>query len=248
MITSQSPKGLSWSSFGITDPGKTRKNNEDSMLDDPKIGLWVVADGMGGHIAGDIASQMVVNALANLSLKHTLVEYLDDIEDCLIDVNKCLVEKARQLDQSTTIGSTVVGMIAYDKFCGFFWAGDSRLYRLRDNALRQLSTDHSQVELYIAQGVMSRAEAVTHPRGNVITRAIGANEEIFIDFDIQEMRVNDRYMLCSDGLTKHLKDTEFESMMNEGNSEEACRNLINLTLERGATDNVTAIVIDIMGE
>ncbi|SMN11055.1 Protein serine/threonine phosphatase PrpC, regulation of stationary phase [uncultured Candidatus Thioglobus sp.] len=245
MIVNQAPKILSWSSFGITDTGKIRKHNEDSMLNNPETGLWVVADGMGGHVAGDVASQMVVNALANISTTNALKDYLDNIEDCLIDVNKFLIEKAGQLDNKTTIGSTVVGMIAYEKFCIFFWAGDSRLYRLRDSTLSQLSIDHSQVELYIAQGIMNRAEAVTHPQGNVITRAIGANKNIYIDFDIQEMRIKDRYMLCSDGLTKHMKDTEFESMLNEGNSEEACRSLMQLTLERGATDNVTAIVIDI---
>ena len=246
MIKNQTLQTLSWSSFGITDPGKTRKHNEDSMLDNPEIGLWIVADGLGGHLAGDVASQMIVDTLANLSRKTALEDYIDDIEDCLIDINKFLMEKAKKLDNNQTIiGSTVVGMIAYEIFCVFFWAGDSRLYRLRDNALRQLSVDHSRVEHYIAKGIMSRADAARHPQGNIITRAIGADKNIYIDFDIQEMRAKDRYLLCSDGLTKHMKDTEFESMLNEGSSETVCRDLISQTLERGATDNVTAIVIDI---
>lgn len=245
MVAKESSNGLSWSSFGITDVGKVRKHNEDSMLDNPAIGLWVVADGMGGHEAGDVASQMIVNSLGKIHEGITLDRYIDDIEDRLLKVNERLIAKARESEKNVTIGSTVAGMLAYDKFCTFFWAGDSRLYRLRDRSLRQLTTDHSQVEIYVEQGLISRHEAATHPHGNMITRAVGAAEELYIDFDIQEMQTGDRYMLCSDGLTKHLEDAEFEEMLSEGSAEEACKELIALTLERGAGDNVTTIVIDV---
>jgi serine/threonine protein phosphatase PrpC len=171
--------------------------------------------------------------------------YIDDIENRLLKVNKRLLAKAGESEKQVTIGSTVAGMVAYDKFCTFFWAGDSRLYRLRNGALRQLTTDHSQVEVYIEQGLISRSEAATHPHGNMITRAVGAADDLYIDFDIQEMQSGDRYMLCSDGLTKHLEDQEFEEMLSEGSVEESCKALIALTLERGAGDNVTTIVIDV---
>jgi serine/threonine protein phosphatase PrpC len=108
-----------------------------------------------------------------------------------------------------------------------------------------MTTDHSQVEIYIDQGLISRQQAATHPHGNMITRAVGAAEDLYIDFDIQEMQSGDRYMLCSDGLTKHLEDIEFEEMLSEGSVEEACKELTALTLERGAGDNVTTIVIDV---
>ena len=97
------------------------------------------------------------------------------------------------------------------------YKGDSRLYRLRNGSSRQLTIDHSQVEIYIEQGLISRKEAATHPHSNVITRAVGVSENLNIDFDIQEMRSGDRYMLCSDGLTKHLEDVEFEEILSEGN-------------------------------
>jgi len=236
---------LSWSSYGITDVGRVRKHNEDSLLDKPEIGLWVVADGMGGHEGGDVASQMIVESLGKIHEGVTLDRYIDDIEDRLIKVNERLINKAQESEKNTTIGSTVVGMVAYDRFCTFFWAGDSRLYRLRDNSLRQLSIDHSQVEIYVEQGLISRKEAATHPHGNMITRAVGAGEDLYIDFDIQEMQSGDRYMLCSDGLTKHLEDIEFEEMLSEGSAEESCKELIALTLERGAGDNVTTIVVDV---
>lgn len=245
MVENKSSNSLSWSSFGITDVGKVRKHNEDSMLDKPEIGLWVVADGMGGHEAGDVASQMIVSSLGKIHEGITLDRYIDDIEDRILKVNERLIAKARESEKNVTIGSTVVGMLAYNKLCTFFWAGDSRLYRLRDGSLRQLTTDHSQVEIYIEQGLISRQQAATHPHGNMITRAVGAAEDLYIDFDIQEMQSGDRYMLCSDGLTKHLEDIEFEEMLSEGSVEEACKELTALTLERGAGDNVTTIVIDV---
>ena len=236
---------LSWSSFGMTDVGKVRKHNEDSLLERPEIGLWVVADGMGGHAKGDVASQMIVNSLKKIHEGTNLTRYIDAIEDRLLDVNDKLLEKARASHNKATIGSTVVIMLAFEKYCTYIWAGDSRLYRLRQNELRQITTDHSQVELYVEQGLITREEALYHPHSNMITRAIGATEELFLDMDMQELERNDRYLLCSDGLTKHILDYELESMVKKGTPEEACRKLIDTTLERGAGDNVSVIIVDI---
>lgn len=236
---------LSWVSTAITDTGKMRKLNEDSMLDQPEIGLWVVADGMGGHSAGDVASQMIVSSLNKVSEGIELKQIINDIEDRLIEVNRSLIDKADDLQKRTTIGSTVVVMLAYDKYCIYIWAGDSRLYRLRDGDLRQMTTDHSQVELYVQKGLISREEAAIHPHGNMITRAVGATDDLFLDMDIQEMQANDRYLLCSDGLTKHVSDSEIEDILANDTHEQSCKTLIDLTLERGATDNVTAIVVEI---
>ncbi|MFQ5660580.1 MAG: PP2C family protein-serine/threonine phosphatase [Gammaproteobacteria bacterium] len=241
----KSAKPMSWASFGITDVGRVRKHNEDSMLERPEIGLWAVADGMGGHDKGDVASQMIVDKLKKIHEGTTLVNYIDDIEDRLITVNRKLVEQARASAKRVTIGSTVVVMLAFEKYCIYIWAGDSRLYRLRRDDLRQITADHSQVELYIEQGMISREEALAHPHGNMITRAVGATDELFLDMDIQEMEHGDRYLLCSDGLPKHVYDLEIQDIMKAGNTEESCKKLIDLTLSRGAGDNVTAIVVDI---
>lgn len=236
---------LSWSSHAISNVGRVRKHNEDSMLDRPEIGLWVVADGMGGHAKGDVASQMIVESLKKIHEGLSLPRYIDDIEDRVIEVNKKLVEKARESAKKITIGSTVVILLAYDKYCVSIWAGDSRLYRLRNKSLQQITTDHSQVEQYIEQGLISREDAHDHPHGNMITRAVGATDELFLDMDIQEMVSGDRYMLCSDGLTKHITDVEIREFLANGTAEECCTNLINTTLDRGAGDNVTTIVVDI---
>ncbi len=240
-----SSKPLSWHSHGISNVGKVRKHNEDSMLERPEAGMWVVADGMGGHAAGDVASQLIVNTLKKVHEGISLDRYIDDIEDKLISVNKKLIDKANESVKRTTIGSTVVMMLAYDKYCVYLWAGDSRLYRLRDGELRQMTTDHSQVEQYVEQGLISREEALVHPHGNMITRAVGATPNFFLDMDIQEMKKGDRYLLCSDGLTKHTEDHEFQELLKKGTAEEICTQMIDLTLDRGAGDNVTAIVIDI---
>ena len=243
---STKPKPLSWTSYAISDVGKVRKHNEDSYLERPETGLWVVADGMGGHAKGDVASKMIVEALKKSHEGTTLVKYIDEIEDRLLNVNQKLIEKARASSKRSTIGSTVVIMLAYEKYVIYMWAGDSRLYRLRNGEMRQITTDHSQVELYIEQGMISREEALVHPHGNMITRAIGATEELYLDIDMQEMERYDRYLLCSDGLTKHIHDYELEEHLNKGNScEETCKTLIDLTLSRGAGDNVTAIIVDI---
>ena len=238
-------KSFSWTSYGMTDVGKSRKLNEDSMLVRPDVGMWVVADGMGGHEAGDVASQMVVSTLKEIHLGSSLEKYINDIEDALVGVNKKLIEIANQGEKPTTVGSTVVVMLAYEKYCAFLWAGDSRLYRIRDGQIVQLTTDHSQVQLYVEQGLISKEEAESHPHSNMITRAVGATEEFVLDVDMQEMKKADRYLLCSDGLTKHIPDLDFEKMLAKGDVEKKCHELIDLTLARGAKDNVTAILIDI---
>lgn len=215
------------------------------MLLRPEVGMWVVADGMGGHDAGDVASKMVVDSLEQIKKGASLEKYIEDIEKTLINVNAKLIEIAKQGEKQTTVGSTVVVMLAYEKFCVFLWAGDSRLYRIRKNKLIQLTTDHSQVQQYVEQGLITKEEAETHPHSNMITRAVGATEKFVLDVDMQEIQHGDRYLLCSDGLTKHIPDIEFEKMLNNGDVEKKCDELIELTLTRGAKDNVTAILIDI---
>jgi serine/threonine protein phosphatase PrpC len=237
---------LSWTSCAISEVGRVRKHNEDSFLEQPETGLWVVADGMGGHAKGDLASKMIVDVLKKSHEGTSLVKYVDEIEDRLLNVNQKLIEKARASAKRATIGSTVAILLAYDKYCVYMWTGDSRIYRLRDGEMRQITTDHSQVELYIEQGMISREEALVHPHGNMITRAIGATEELYVDMDMQEMQRQDRYLLCSDGLTKHMQDVELEShLIKGGSAAETCKTLIDLTLSRGAIDNVTAIIVDI---
>ena len=239
-----SADALGWRSSTLSHVGNVRKLNEDACLDRSAIGLWVVADGMGGHSAGDLASQMIVNALGRVPKARSLNDFIDAVEGEIISVNAKLLKLSR--DRNQTTGSTVVSMLAKGRHCVFIWAGDSRAYRLRANELQQMTVDHSQVELYIEQGLMSREEAKGHPASNMVTRAVGANDEILLDMEIAEMQPGDRYLLCSDGLDKHVADPEIAGILAQGEVEEAAQKLIDVTLARGANDNVTVSVIEIL--
>ncbi len=232
-----------WTSSTISHVGKVRKHNEDSSLDRADVGLWVVADGMGGHASGDLASQLIVNTLAKVQRSDHLGEYIDRLEDALLSVNARLM--AMSADTKQTSGSTVVALLAFDRFCVCLWAGDSRIYRLRGKEFRQLTTDHSQVEAFIEQGLITREEAATHPAGNMVTRAVGASADLFVEMDVLELKHGDKYLLCSDGLDKHVADTEMAQILAKGGPEAVAKALIELTLARGATDNVTVSVVEV---
>ena len=233
-----------WESAGITNVGKVRSINEDALGERPDVGLWVVADGMGGHHAGDLASQSIVNGLQEVPASTQLSRFVDDVEDKLLLVNRSLLQEAAAREGSVTIGSTVVVLLAQKRHCACLWAGDSRAYRLRDGAMQPISRDHSQVEELIAEGVLLREDAESHPAANVITRAVGADESLFVDIQVEKLHDGDRYLLCSDGLFKEVSETEIAGLIKEGNCQDVCDRLIELALERGARDNVTVIVVD----
>ena len=236
-------RSFCWKSVGETNVGKIRKLNEDAFIDRNDIGLWVVADGMGGHAAGDVASTMIVDAMHELDPPTSLSGFIDAIEDKLLSVNKKLIALAKEKHDSQTIGSTVVGMVGYGKYCVFFWVGDSRIYRLRENSFLQLSQDHTFVEELITRGLLNRDDAYNHPERNTITRAVGATEDLYIDLDYCEVEDGDIYLLCTDGLTKEVIDNEVKNALMQGDVNKSISDLINLTLARGARDNVTIVAI-----
>jgi serine/threonine protein phosphatase PrpC len=218
-----------------------RKLNEDSSLDRGEVGMWVVADGMGGHAAGDVASQLIVNTLAKIEPSTDLGEFVNRVEDGVLEVNDRLVKTARETRQ--TSGSTVVVLLIVGRHYAFLWAGDSRLYRLRGSQLQQLSRDHSQVEMYVEQGLLTREEAIGHPAANMVTRAVGASPDLFLDVDVGELTSGDRFLLCSDGLDKHLADEEIAELLANDDTRAAAQAMIDLTLSRGANDNVTVSIV-----
>lgn len=229
-----------WDSAGGSDVGLVRQLNEDSFLNRPDSGVWAVADGMGGHAHGDIASQTVCAALAALVLADTnLPAAVDLIDECLIGVNRQLLDMAQSEDAGTVIGCTVVAMVIGAGYGVCLWAGDSRLYRLREGVLALLSVDHSLAE-------ESPDESYTASSGyqNVITRAVGANEELFLDVEAFALQPGDRYLLCSDGLNKELTDPQIEKLMRSGSAQESTTSLIEQALKAGGSDNVTAVVAD----
>lgn len=233
-----------WVSAGVSDVGKIRKINEDAYTDRPDIGMWVVADGMGGHDAGDFASHAIIDSLKLVGLHRRLSMFVDEVEDCLLQVNRQLIEEAVKRTQPTTIGSTVVVLLAVQDYCVCLWVGDSRAYRLRDGQLQAVSQDHSQVEEMIEQGLLLREDAEGHPAANVVTRAVGAAEDLFVDVELLELQDGDRFLLCSDGLLKEVGEPEMARYMQQGSCQNVCQRLVELTLQRGARDNVTVVVVD----
>ena len=236
-------EGFNWTSCARTDVGKVRKINEDSVLDLGTEGIWVVADGMGGHAAGDVASQAIVEKLSHIKASADANELINATENGLLEVNNDLIEQALARDDRQTMGSTVSVLVAFHKKIFSLWAGDSRTYRVRNGELKRITSDHSKVQDLVDEGLINEEEAERHPEANIITRAIGASRNLYIDLDMHDVKAGDRYMVCSDGLYKEVMDEEMADLISLGTPDEACNALVELTLERGSRDNVTVIVI-----
>ena len=234
---------MHWLSAGQTHVGKVRKVNEDAILVADGRGLWAVADGMGGHDAGDQASQAVVNALRGLRRASFAGTTIFNLEYALRRCNDALVQMARDRDREL-IGSTLVGLTAWNRFAIVSWVGDSRAYLLRAGALSRLTTDHSEVQELVQMGLVPEAEVEHHPRANIITRAVGSDEPLEVDHLMMETRPGDLFLLCSDGLTKELRDREIESCCNAGMEPGTiAAGLIEQCLERDCSDNVSVVVV-----
>ncbi|RME34875.1 MAG: serine/threonine-protein phosphatase [Gammaproteobacteria bacterium] len=232
-----------WRSASLSHVGKVRRINEDSFLEAPDRGLWAVADGMGGHSRGDLASQLVINNLEQIPASDDLATLVDEVEDQILAANHRLLKLTAE--SGGTVGTTVVCLLLKGIHGICLWAGDSRLYRLREGELEQLSYDHSQINLLLEQGIITEEEAVDHPAANLVTRAVGADSDLYLDIEMWELADGDRYLLCSDGLDKHVTDAEIAGLLSRGEPGEVAGALIDLTLERGATDNVTVIVVEV---
>lgn len=219
-----------------THVGCRRKLNEDALLANADRGLWAVADGMGGHEAGDVASAMVVDALSRCGSEPEAIA-------ALADVNARLIALGRSGPEARTIGSTVVGLILNGAGFTCFWAGDSRAYRLRDRKLVRLTHDHSLVQELVDAGMIGEDEAETHPNANVITRAVGVADRLEVDSVRGDVRSGDLFLLASDGLTRLVGDQELGDRLASAGLDEAADGLLELTLDREAPDNVSLILV-----
>jgi serine/threonine protein phosphatase PrpC len=239
----QETASVQWITASETHPGVRREHNEDAILARDAEGLWVVADGMGGHEAGDVASRMVVDALAALEVKERLADVVDQVDDALLDINLRLRAHAAEHFGGRTMGCTVVGMLVREGAGVALWAGDSRLYRLRDRELVQVTRDHSPLEELVEQGAMTEEEAEKHPDANVITRAVGGQSELCLDIVLFDVQPGDTYLLCSDGLYREVSYAEIGALLAGEDVAEVVRLLLDLALQRGARDNVSLIVV-----
>ena len=232
---------MHWDSAMQTHRGNRRENNEDAVLSRPDVCLWAVADGMGGHHAGDVASQAVADALGELSFCGELANDVDAVEDALVTVNEELRLLARTEGVGNTIGSTVVAMLASEHVGVALWAGDSRLYRLRGSRLEQVTRDHNPVSDLLESGTVSEADALAADT-NIITRAVGGQAELYLDVAVFDVEPGDTYLLCSDGLYRELAAPELVAALRCGDVHASVGTLLEQCLEGSARDNVSIVV------
>ena len=229
-----------------THVGLKRKINEDSLFADPERGLWVVADGMGGHEAGEVASAMVTDALRSLPDWDGLDELADRAVEAVQRTNGELIRLARSGERQQTIGTTVVGVAVAEGAFRCFWMGDSRAYLLRGGTLARISHDHSLVQNLIDAGMLKPEEAESHENANLITRAVGVADKAEVDVVAGEAMPGDLFLLASDGLTRVVPDDEIAAELARSSPAEAADRLIETVLARGAPDNVSLIIARVL--
>jgi type VI secretion system protein ImpM len=232
------PTTFRYRSAGATDIGCTRKVNQDAFLERPETGLWVVADGLGGHSDGDVASRMVCDVLADFDTSGVLEHVIDNLRARLQEVNDHLLRTAARSLLADRTGSTVVILLVRGERAAIVWAGDSRAYRLRGGKLQQLTEDHSASPV----GRDGRSET------NIVTRAVGVAAALELDVRWEYVQAGDRFLLCSDGLTRVVSDFQIQAVLEHKEIGSAVTKLIGASVEAGAPDNVTAIVVEAFSE
>jgi len=226
-------------SVAITHEGRVRPHNEDSHL--VRDCLWAVADGMGGHEGGDWASGRIVQALEGVAAGGGLEAASAAAADAIRAANREILAEAKV--RGKQMGSTVVALIVDGARYAILWVGDSRVYRMRGGTLTQLSRDHSQVQEMVARGLMTAEQAIGHPMGHILSRAVGVQAEVEVDTATGEVQAGDIFLLCSDGLHGVVGDAEISSHLSREAPGRALEQLVALTLARGAPDNVTGVAV-----
>jgi protein phosphatase len=226
-----------WTSASRSHAGLVRKINEDAYLDRPDIRLWAVADGMGGHTVGDLASRKVIEALSSVSPAESPENCVAAVRERLQAVNRELRAEAATRNVER-IGSTAVVLLAGECHCRFLWAGDSRIYLLRSGRLKLLTRDHS-----VLQELRARGHGTSLAAQHCITRAVGADDTLEVDEGIEEVTDGDVFLLCSDGLTNEVTEDEIGNALRTRTCRQASEALVEMALQRAGRDNVSAVVV-----
>jgi len=238
--------------FGLTDVGRCREANQDEFLVEPDFGLYAVADGMGGHAAGEVASHLAIEALGEAirvefgeNGRPDPDEAARQLEQAFQKGNQKIYESVQTRAEWRGMGTTIVALVALEQEVIIGHVGDSRAYLLRDGRLRRLTSDHSWVNEQVKLGLMTDEEAHRHPMRNIVTRALGNRLELNVDVNREPARTGDLFMLCSDGLNSMLGDDEIRETMqaHAGDPEAVCRALVDRANDVGGEDNITVVVM-----
>jgi protein phosphatase len=233
---------LRTNSYSQSHVGRVRELNEDRSFSNAACGIWAVADGMGGHDAGDLASEAIVRNLEQVTPAADPKTLNMMFWESIRQANQAIREIAKDRGQGV-VGSTIVALLIFDNAYRCLWSGDSRAYLFRNGALQQLSRDHTELQELLDRGVLEAADAENYYRKNVIVHAIGVESEPYMDFTDGVILSGDIFLLCSDGLTTHVSNDEIAGRMPGRRAKDICSELIDLALSRGGTDNVTVNVI-----
>ncbi len=242
---------------GLSDVGLARTHNEDCFEIDQDLQIYVVADGMGGHSHGEVASRIAVTAIHDFIEQTTeddmtwpvpydtrLRRHSNRLKAALRVAHDKVLRAIRHDGSLVGMGTTVVGMITDRSTAAVAHVGDSRAYRFRDGKFELLTQDHTWVNEQVVAGYLSEEQARSHPLKNVVTRALGGEAEVLVDVKEIELQAGDEYLLCSDGLTTMLSDADIEAHLRDANSpEQLCRGLVKEANARGGLDNITVIVV-----
>lgn len=227
----------------LTHEGRVRTNNEDAYCVRADEGLFLVADGMGGHENGEWASAAIADAIQAVTLPQDFDGASQAVAEALHAANATIYAEAQ--GRGLQMGSTAVALLVRDGRFAVLWVGDSRAYLRRDGQLIQISHDHTQVQEMIDRGLLSPEDAEGHPMSHILARAMGVRDTVEVDVIADETESGDVFLLCSDGLMARVEDHEIESMMGEEDATTRVQRLVKLTLDRGAPDNVTLITVDV---
>ncbi len=244
------------SAFGLTDVGQRRETNEDDFLVEPSRGVYAVADGMGGHAAGEIASRLAIETLQEVLQRPKTADQRMSVEDAaewlreaVVEANRRICESIRLHDERRGMGTTVVALVHSGDEAVVGHVGDSRLYLLRADELLRMTSDHSWVNEQVKLGLMNDDTAQRHPMRNIVTRALGSRPEVLVDLTSIQTQPGDVFLLCSDGLNTMLADEQIHEILRADrlDPEAACRALVENANKRGGDDNVTVVVACVPG-
>ena len=240
--------------FTKTDIGKARSMNQDSFFvsenNDNGLNLYILADGMGGYKGGEIASKVAITAVSKYitekfdSIAKDKNSILDLLEDAIIFANSAIYEESEQDEELQDMGTTLEVLIIYKQKVYIGHVGDSRIYRIRKNNMKKITTDHSYVEKLIQDGEITREESYNHPKKNLLIKALGTDEEVEPDLIYTVLNKNDMIIICSDGLTNMIKEKEILDIVLNNSSENVVEVLVDEANEAGGLDNITVIFID----